>query len=670
MKIFRNLAIIFGCLAVAVFAAPQYTNPSNPNYGTNKIGQCYAGSLNNWVGIANTSANLTNYAIQCDAQGNLVAPYLPLAGGTAMTGAASLLLSTNVNNVQYAEWYPGADLSIKIANALVAAGQVSLDSADIYAYVNGSATFGTNPFGYAGVSGVNYPLTGTLHLCGVGQINVRTPITKPGTPWNIEGCGSGLAGGSNSVFLVAEGGQFPATYSTGTVTVGSAGASSVATFSGSTLIGNMNGCQLIANPGNANSSWGIIQQGGVTSATSATIGWLTNTGSGAPAASPYNITCAVLQLGDGEEAGSPDQYTGDSSHFAISCNNIAGCVGIRNNYSEEGTTASDFEIFGYTNIGIDWESGNAQNSGPITKFTLFPGSSCTASTISIVSRIGTAGMKPFQNGSINNSYCSTKLSVAVDDQSSGVAFLDLHFENAAIGISVGANTSCPVACPIAPGAVSAPDIERIWGAVSGTTLVTLSNANGNIFGATIKNINNITSWTNTLIDAQNSCTETNPHLGTYELAASPGGAVQNSSSVTPGCQATPTQGQTILRSFAANSNSPYLGFLGNYNGTSADQLHVLLQNESSNSAPYTYLNFAHVAGSANFQGYHFDQLIVHSTVFSAAGAALPACNGNPTPYGSQAIVSDATTPVYGTAYTSGGAVYAQVTCTPSGWLTF
>ena len=78
MKIFRNLAIIFGCLAVAVFAAPQYTNPSNPNYGTNKIGQCYAGSLNNWVGIANTSANLTNYAIQCDAQGNLVAP----TGGT------------------------------------------------------------------------------------------------------------------------------------------------------------------------------------------------------------------------------------------------------------------------------------------------------------------------------------------------------------------------------------------------------------------------------------------------------------------------------------------------------------------------------------------------------------------------------------------------------------
>jgi hypothetical protein len=74
----RNLAIVFGCLMIALIAAPQYTNPSDPYLGNNKLGICYNHAANNWINVANTSANYTNYALQCDAQGILNTP----TGGT------------------------------------------------------------------------------------------------------------------------------------------------------------------------------------------------------------------------------------------------------------------------------------------------------------------------------------------------------------------------------------------------------------------------------------------------------------------------------------------------------------------------------------------------------------------------------------------------------------
>lgn len=89
MKTIRLLVLVCACVGIALTiptpVLAQYTNPSNPSYGTNKPGQCYNTTLNNWVGIANTSANLNAYPIQCDQYGNLTVPsgtFLPLTGGT------------------------------------------------------------------------------------------------------------------------------------------------------------------------------------------------------------------------------------------------------------------------------------------------------------------------------------------------------------------------------------------------------------------------------------------------------------------------------------------------------------------------------------------------------------------------------------------------------------
>lgn len=56
-----------------------------------------------------------------------------------------------------------------------------------------------------------------------------------------------------------------------------------------------------------------------------------------------------------------------------------------------------------------------------------------------------------------------------------------------------------------------------------------------------------------------------------------------------------------------------------------------------------------------------------STIYSAAGTPLPTCNSGLT--GARAVVSDATSPSYLGAYTSGGSVKAPVFCTGSAWVT-
>ena len=92
MKTLIRLAVVAGCLGVALIAAPQYTPNNLPyNYGNNKLGICYNSTLNNWINILPTSANTTAYPIQCDQNGNMTVPTgssLPLAGGTLNTNAA------------------------------------------------------------------------------------------------------------------------------------------------------------------------------------------------------------------------------------------------------------------------------------------------------------------------------------------------------------------------------------------------------------------------------------------------------------------------------------------------------------------------------------------------------------------------------------------------------
>ena len=66
MKKLISAAVLAACIFAVGLDGAQITNPSDPNYGTNKVGQCYVKTLNNWTGISNTTANLNGYPIQCD----------------------------------------------------------------------------------------------------------------------------------------------------------------------------------------------------------------------------------------------------------------------------------------------------------------------------------------------------------------------------------------------------------------------------------------------------------------------------------------------------------------------------------------------------------------------------------------------------------------------------
>jgi hypothetical protein len=54
-------------------------------------------------------------------------------------------------------------------------------------------------------------------------------------------------------------------------------------------------------------------------------------------------------------------------------------------------------------------------------------------------------------------------------------------------------------------------------------------------------------------------------------------------------------------------------------------------------------------------------------LFSAAGTPLPTCSSIFN--GQRVMVSDATSPTYNAAYSSGGAVLASVVCNGTNWVT-
>lgn len=99
-----------------------------------------------------------------------------------------------------------------------------------------------------------------------------------------------------------------------------------------------------------------------------------------------------------------------------------------------------------------------------------------------------------------------------------------------------------------------------------------------------------------------------------------------------------------------NAASRLFGFSGNYSG----------QTWTINSATGAA---AFVTSSANYT--------IPAILYSAAGTAVPTCNSGTK--GAQATVSDATTPTYMGAYTSGGGITAAVICSYNGttyaWLT-
>lgn len=180
MKTLRQLVLLFACVGIALPACAQTTNPSNPNYGTNKIGQCYNATLNNWTGISNTTANLNAYPIQCDQYGNLLLPsgtYLPLTGGTLTgvlmdaSGFVGPLTGNVTGSVNGAQVLSGTTSTIT-GTSLTAScdsGTATVTGAIVGHPVAVSSTTGADVGGAFNLRGsVTATGTVTVYVCGTG----------------------------------------------------------------------------------------------------------------------------------------------------------------------------------------------------------------------------------------------------------------------------------------------------------------------------------------------------------------------------------------------------------------------------------------------------------------------------------------------------------------------
>lgn len=464
-------------------------------------------------------------------------PFNPSSTGNGQIYGAGISSPASLDATQFSS---AGDMSQAIAACLDALEAVSTTGGvcDARGFA-GNQTWSENPFKAAGSPGTNYPWTGTVLTCTSGTITVNVPIITADY-WSIEGCGTASGAGAFSSHFQASATNFQTTYTTGTVTVGTAGLNDVVTGSGTTFTSNMIGCAFFApstQPTATNSTFGIISA--FTSGTSVTLGFGVNNGTGAPGGSSVAVYCPLMMTGDGRVGVTPYEFGMRLSHLVLDCNNVAGCVSLMNWFGEEGTSAEDVDLTGYTNIGFDRESNYTQQSGPYNLFYFTPGSSCTAGTISYVSRAGLVGMKPLQNSSINNGICSTKLNVAADIQSPFERINDIHLENAVIGFSLGANTSCPIACALAPTVPQNEELDNINAAVSGTTIVSISNAMGTPKGIILRNISSSGGWTNQLNDIINSCTDANAQqVGEYILSQT-NGVIQSSTLTTSNCFPSP-----------------------------------------------------------------------------------------------------------------------------------
>lgn len=670
----------------------------------------------------------------CNPTGSTASPIgcPPVASSTVGQAAefSTANTITGASTVLYVDQFPGSDNSTQVENCLNALQAVSPDAGKCIDNVVGPVTWSFNP-----LSAATLPYAGTLELCGPSTITISAPIVNA-QGWNIEGCGDSQGFAGNAAQFIANASAYPATYYTGTVTVGTAGQNDIITGSGTAWTANMVGCAIMAGIANGTvtltsgmntatvnttafgtlavgqkfiapglplnttitaisgatltlsanatanettvlfnavstaNTYGIIHSVD-TGAQTMTLGFGTNNGGGAAAASPYAIECAMLVAGDGDNANGY-VFTGDMSGFTINCNNIAGCINYQNFYSEEGTTASNLQLAGTSNIAWDVETGLADQAGPYTNLSMGGGSSCTEWTIAATLRIANTHMKPFQNSTVGA--CGSPLGLVAVDLQGSIHVSGIHVESATHGISVGDNTPCPVFCPNGPSSAGGEIIENIGAAGTGNTVVYLP------FGAASATVHSITyqggsSWVNTLADTLNGCTDSSSVLGTYLTGDS--GEINLLSSTT-NCPGEPFFGTVTLQqphnsvTGGAWDSSPPINFDAFYESstgvTSAENGSCEVY-ENGGLNGYSAISCQRTTGTnPNYYGFEHDGGIFSHQVYSAAGTSLPNCTAaGSSPLGNGGaifLVIDATNPTG--PYVSGGTIRANVECIYTG----
>ena len=373
-----------------------------------------------------------------------------------------------------------------------------------------------NPY----TAATNIPASGVL-LLGAGTYVSPVPIVLKST-WSISGVQGGVGGVTGTTIQAGAG--FQTTYTTGTITVGTPGANEAITGSGTAWTSSMIGCAFYGANGGANSTFGVITAVG--SGTSLTLGWGQNVGTGAAATSSYSIACPVITRGSGGASANGAQYGMRLENLNIDCNNVAGSIGILDWYGNQGVTDKHVRIGNCPNIGHDVEF-NFQQSGPFDDEVVSAGSTCTASTLLVAVRsiVGSQAFRGFTGLSLSKGACATNPTVGVDVENGGSQFINPDLAGGVTGISIGANTACPVSC-VAPGHLSSGTlVDGAYLESTITTGVLISNANGSPQATILRNFTN--SATNDVIDQVNSCTVTDSHLASY-IMTSTGAILQNS----------------------------------------------------------------------------------------------------------------------------------------------
>jgi hypothetical protein len=444
------------------------------------------------------------------------------SGVSTATAVAAVPNVVTANRLSCAQ-FSGADDSAKIQACLVALAAVNSQAGIADATGLSGLTWSLNPFAAGSL-----PASGELWL-PPGDIVITVPVVKPDA-WIMKGIGGRSVTGQYGTNLKASASWAP-TYSTGTITKGTAGVSDVITGSGTTWNSTNTpiGCAFVGGT-QPNVTYGIISAN--SSTTSITLKWGTDNGTGAAAASTYAIFCPLVVMGGGGASNAGAQFGIQERNYGVDGNNIAGAVGFLNWYAQEQSRISNVAIRGFTNIGLQVE-GQAQNSGPYEYINFAEGSSCTASTIPAVFRSSAQPMMPLKGWSISKGTCATSPTVGVDAQTNNLELQDINISSAVTGISIGANTSCPVACANPPRLTNGVHVTNARNiSSSGTTLVTISNAFGTPDSTALDNLAQ-TGITNILIDSANSCTSTKSRLGSYKLDSA--GAIAFSTDKTAGC---------------------------------------------------------------------------------------------------------------------------------------
>jgi hypothetical protein len=136
MNKFRFAVIAVMCFVGVSLANAQYTNPSNPTYGANKMGQCYNVTLNNWLNVLPTTADYAAFANQCDQYGNLTTPVYP--GNLIPSATASFSLGSP--SVIWSNLYVGYITATSSGNTISATTTVTAASPGAIRTVTGSIT--------------------------------------------------------------------------------------------------------------------------------------------------------------------------------------------------------------------------------------------------------------------------------------------------------------------------------------------------------------------------------------------------------------------------------------------------------------------------------------------------------------------------------------------------